>query len=264
MQLPNFLVIGAQKSGTTWLHQFLLSRPDVYVPACLKELSYFDNRRRYRNLGIEGYSEYFSHVSGEIAIGEVTPNYLWVSSKHAEWGGPEVFRHMVPNRVRAALGGDVKIVAILRNPIERALSAYIHHRKQQRIMIGEPLSKHWTLYGIVHTGFYSAHLARWREAFLRENFFITTYESFFSDSNQRCDLLRFLGADPNAGNYLISKRVYAGTGFTRNKRGAFDRNGRQIATASEIHALRKAYRPDIDQLKDNWSLDLSSWQPEFQ
>ena len=41
-RLPNFLVSGAQKSGTTWIHTFLAKRPDVFVPASRKELMFFD------------------------------------------------------------------------------------------------------------------------------------------------------------------------------------------------------------------------------
>ncbi|MFW6086905.1 MAG: hypothetical protein ACODAG_06855 [Myxococcota bacterium] len=81
--LPNFLVIGAQKAGTTWLDQFLRTRPDIYVPPTRKEIWYFDVKARYEALGLKGYAEYFESVSREKSIGEVTPGYLPLSTRIA-------------------------------------------------------------------------------------------------------------------------------------------------------------------------------------
>ena len=76
MTLPSFLVIGAQRAGTSLLHQILLAHPDVYVPAQRKEVHYFD---RYFERGVEWYQSYFpaADAAGRYrAIGEITPDYL--------------------------------------------------------------------------------------------------------------------------------------------------------------------------------------------
>src|SRR5688572_26171231 len=77
MRDPNFLVIGAQKSGTTWLAEMLRQHPDVYTSP-KKELHYFDLKANYA-LGIDWYRQQFAGETGQRAIGECTPNYLWVS-----------------------------------------------------------------------------------------------------------------------------------------------------------------------------------------
>lgn len=259
--LPNFLVIGAQKAGTTWLYKFLRSHPDIYVPPTLKEVMYFDVEQRYEALGPKGYAEYFESVSQEKSIGEVTPGYLWVSPEYPEWGAPSSFRTGVPERVAKTLGPDVKLIALLRDPIDRALSAYVHHRRRERIPADSPLSENWTRHGIVHIGFYGAHLRRWRESFPKRNFFVTTYERFFAEPEVRNDLLTFLAAEPGAGEDMTNHKFNSGSGFDRDcKAGAFDSEGQRIATVGDLQKLTETYLPDAEDLKKEWSLDLSWWQ----
>ena len=76
MNRPNFLVIGAQRAGTTLLHRLLATHPEVYVPFQRKELHYFD---RYFERGDAWYAGYFPAEPATrryLAVGEVTPDYL--------------------------------------------------------------------------------------------------------------------------------------------------------------------------------------------
>ena len=76
MSLPDFLVIGAQRAGTSLLHQILLGHPEVYVPRERKEVHYFD---RYFERGVAWYEGYFPAADAARsyrAIGEITPDYL--------------------------------------------------------------------------------------------------------------------------------------------------------------------------------------------
>ena len=106
---PNFLVIGAQRSGTTWLDTALRAHPQVYLPERRKEIHYFDE---HYSRGAEWYREFFSAAAarpGLKAIGEVTPRYL--------------FDPLVPQRI----AGDfpsMRLIAILRNPADRAYSQF--------------------------------------------------------------------------------------------------------------------------------------------
>src|SRR5262245_15946864 len=109
MTLPNFLVIGAQRAGTTLLHRILDLHPAVYMPYRRKEVHYFD---WYYDRGPEWYSRFFptgAEARRYRAIGEATPDYL--------------FDARAPQRIRALLT-DCRFVLSLRNPVDRAFSWY--------------------------------------------------------------------------------------------------------------------------------------------
>src|SRR4051794_13012479 len=116
MSLPNFLVVGAQRSGTTIFHQILLTHSEIYVPSRRKEIHFFD---RYFDRGLNWYKSYFPPENAAArysAIGEVTPDYLAI---------PEV-----PARIHATLP-NCRLIFILRNPIERAYSWYQYCRRNR-------------------------------------------------------------------------------------------------------------------------------------
>jgi hypothetical protein len=110
-RLPNFLVVGAMKAGTTSLALSLAAHPDVYVPS-EKEAHFFERDERWRR-GVEWYSELFAGADGQRAIGEGTASYMFFTD--------------VPSRM-AAVVPDAKLIAILRDPVERAHSHYLHAR----------------------------------------------------------------------------------------------------------------------------------------
>lgn len=105
--LPDFLGIGAQKSGTTTLHQLLELHPNVFVPQ-RKELHYF-TMHSHRSMG--WYASCFQGASSSQRIGEVTPYYLY----HAP----------AAERIAARLP-QVRIIVMLRDPVSRAISHYFH------------------------------------------------------------------------------------------------------------------------------------------
>jgi len=105
MRKPNFLIIGAQRCGTTSLRNYLKQHPQIQMSA-RKELHYFD---REFPRGIEWYKRHF--VSRGLAVGEASPYYI--------------FHPDIPSRVRVELP-DAKIIVLLRNPVDRAYSHYNH------------------------------------------------------------------------------------------------------------------------------------------
>lgn len=111
--LPNFLVIGAMKAGTTSLYEYLRHHPQIFMSG-VKELDFFVEHMNWRR-GRAWYEAQFRSVkSGAIAIGEASPSY----SKHPLLPG-------VPARV-AALLPDVRLIYLVRHPIERMRSHYLH------------------------------------------------------------------------------------------------------------------------------------------
>ncbi|MFN5947419.1 MAG: sulfotransferase domain-containing protein [Pirellulaceae bacterium] len=105
--LPDFLGIGAQKSGTTTLHQLLEMHPRVFVPP-RKELHYF-TMHSHRSMG--WYASCFEGASPGQRVGEITPYYLY----HAP----------AAERIAAQLP-KVRIIVMLRDPVSRAISHYFH------------------------------------------------------------------------------------------------------------------------------------------
>ena len=114
MSLPNFMCIGAAKSGTTSLYDILRQHSDVFIPS-FKEPHFFDIPSVYNN-GVSWYKKtYFSSVKKEKCIGDFTPTYL--------------FEGDAPQRIFNDLGRDVKFIVILRNPVDRAYSHYLHSKR---------------------------------------------------------------------------------------------------------------------------------------
>lgn len=120
--LPTFLVIGAEKSGTTWLFDVLARHPDIYLPDT-KELSFFNHHETnlktsdyFANLGLPWYEAFYANFREEIAAGDVSPMYLCDD--------------MAPERIAATIP-SARLIVILRDPVERAISHYwMAHNKR--------------------------------------------------------------------------------------------------------------------------------------
>jgi hypothetical protein len=195
--LPNAIIIGAQKAGTTSLHRYLSGHPEVGV-ANAKEVHYFSVR--FNNV-MDWYRAHFP-IEGEASI--------VMESSHSY-----LFHPFAPKRVHAALP-EVKLIALLRNPIDRA---YSQHQMNFRKGI-EPLSfeeaiaaetarlqnnrassdEDWRTMSYVaylKRGLYAEQLHRWLALFPREQVLILRSEDFFQwpeEGVQRT--LRFLDLRP--------------------------------------------------------------------
>lgn len=108
-RLPTYIIAGAMRSGTTALNSYLRQHPSVSVSSS-KEVHYFDSQYEY---GLEWYREYFPNSDMAEAVGEATPNYM--------------FSPIALDRIRETLPA-VKLIVMLRNPIDRAYSHYWHDR----------------------------------------------------------------------------------------------------------------------------------------
>jgi sulfotransferase family protein len=171
--LPSFLVIGAQRGGTTLLHRILDSHPEVYVPYRRKEIHFFD---WYFDRGIQWYSKFFppSHEALRYrAIGEATPDYM--------------FDPRVPGRIHATRP-DCRFVLSLRNPIARAFSWYrfcLRSVNEQRPPDQFFLQEKQCL----QRGRYSEQLARYFALFPRDAFLILIYEELVADPRPQLEAL---------------------------------------------------------------------------
>lgn len=118
MRLPDFLVIGAQKSGTTSLFLMLSKHPQLFLPS-RKEVQFFSSSMLYPK-GLDWYAEkFFAACPSDRLAGEVSPQYMYSTE--------------IAQRVHKDLPG-AKIIAILREPIDRAWSHYqMTRRREQEI-----------------------------------------------------------------------------------------------------------------------------------
>lgn len=103
----DFLIIGAQKSGTTSLFHYLRVHPQIHIPF-VKEIGFFSTERKFRK-GVPWYLKHFADAHPQQIIGEISPQYM---------------AHPAAVGQIHALFPDTRLIAVLRNPIDRAYSAY--------------------------------------------------------------------------------------------------------------------------------------------
>jgi hypothetical protein len=209
--LPDFLILGAQKAGTTALYAYLRWHPQIMGPSW-KEVSFFD---RHWRRGERWYRGQFPNRlrtgatrrrDGDVLVGEASPSYL--------------FHPAAPQRV-AKLLPDVKLIALLRNPTDRAFSHYQHEvalgreplafedaldREEERTsgevdrMLVDPsyFSHAWWDHTYRARGLYAEQLERWLAVFPRERVLvIPTDDLAVNPAETYARTLEFLGAAPH-------------------------------------------------------------------
>lgn len=174
MALPNFLIIGAQKCGTTWLHYHLRQHPQIFMPVA-KEQSFFCWRSGPYAYPLAEYEAHFAacHLP---RCGESTAAYLWTNSGSIWDQKPAGYEADIPARVYRMLGAETRLIVTLRNPVQRAISAYFHHLAWGAILPHQSLLAVGHLLGIIAIGFYAAHLRNWLAVFPPENFLVLSLE----------------------------------------------------------------------------------------
>ena len=171
--MPSFLVLGTQKGGTTTLHKLLKQDNRIFLPEC-KEVHYFSI---YFNKGTKWYSSNFKDSTSSQLCGEITPYYL--------------FHPDSAIRIKKILP-KVKLIVLLRDPVERALSQYFHAKRngfeslqieaaldaeQERILTGGAYSHQKHSY--VSRGYYLDQLDRYEKKFPQDNLLILKSEDLF-------------------------------------------------------------------------------------
>jgi hypothetical protein len=159
---PFFIGIGAQRAGTSWLHSCLCEHPEIYMPR--KEMHFFDNK--YDN-GVEWYCNEFLNCGNQQKSGEITPDYM--------------SNYQALERI-AQLSKKIKLIVILREPIERAYSAsqlYKSHGQFKDICFNELLEKEPSL---LTKSLYSKQIQDIYSLFPKENVFICLFDDIEQDA----------------------------------------------------------------------------------
>lgn len=296
-RMPNFLIIGAAKSGTTSLYYYLKQHPQIYMSP-KKELRFFaleGTRPDFRGPNdeaanrdaittVEEYRKYFEGARGEKALGEASPFYL--SSPVAA------------SNIRRHIPG-VKLIAVLRHPAERAHSSFMHmvrdgyeplkdfaaalRDEERRVADGWSYIWHYK-----RRGFYAAQLARYFELFDASQFRIYLYEDFCADPRRLLqDIFRFLEVDDDFAPDISLRHNVSGVAKNRALQNFLVGRGRVKSFAELLvpervrlragAAVRRAnvarqrldprlraelvedYREDILRLQELTGRDLSHW-----
>ena len=148
--LPNILMIGPQKAGTSWAHAYLRARGDVGLPKGVKETFFYD--RRFSK-GLGWYEKHFSIGKNHDRITEVAPTYFEC---------PEA-----PNRIHQTLG-QIQIVCSFRDPANRTFSLYQHFRRYGMLKCSnfrEAVESSQVLSG----SYYAQRLKTWQATFGEKN-----------------------------------------------------------------------------------------------
>lgn len=276
-RLPDFLGIGAQKSGTTWLDRVLRSHQGIHLPPHKKEIHFFD---QHYPKGIGWYAGQLGvgeSTAVEVRVGEITPRYL--------------FEPSAPSRIQEHLP-DCRFLVLLRNPADRAYSHYRHEVRTRGLKAtflefsdGESEA--------FRRGLYSQQLVQFFDRFDRERFLVLIFEEAMANKSRAlAELARFLtvpvggfdrelaeervnvGTDPRLGPVYRGLRRLAGglrnlgldraLGLVREPASRFFFPARAegpppVSDEDRLILLRR-YRSSISDLEDLLSRDLSSWK----
>jgi hypothetical protein len=260
--MPDFIIIGAAKSGTTSLAQYLGQHPQVHMSR-LKEarfLAYPEGPPAYRGYGPNGgrimsvyhdtlpgsqaaYEALFDGASPDQLTGEASPAYIYLPA------AAENIRNLYP---------DAKLIAILRNPVQRAYSSYLHMLRedaeelsfaealaaeQGRISEGAGLPYHYA-----SMGFYARQLAGFSGWFDRKCIAIFYYEDFVRDTAATLvSICGFLDIDPGFSFDTLQKRNVSGVPVNRGLFNAFNRFKRSLLPASVKRVLPAGLRTRLNQ-----------------
>lgn len=172
-KLPEFIIGGAQKAGSTWLARMLSNHPELFVPA--KELHFFNSEENFAQ-GASWYAEKFSDAQPGQICGEKTPDYLFVEKADGS-------RLPAAERIQAMLP-DVKLLFVLRDPVTRAISALRHNLWFRRLPISARptevlFGQHKELaesFGILSKGLYALQLRHYYDLFPAEQIKVWIFE----------------------------------------------------------------------------------------
>jgi Sulfotransferase domain len=183
-RLPTFLLIGAMKAGTTSLHEYLAEHPNVFMSR-IKELNFFTEAHNWPR-GRSWYEEQFAEADGRIvAIGESSTAYTQYP-KHKD----------VPDRI-AALLPDARLIYLVRHPIERMRSHYLHDVAlgKERQPIEQALRRN-----PVYVDFsrYASQITQYLRCFSEDRLLVLDLRRLRDDRERTMSrVFRFIGVDPD-------------------------------------------------------------------
>lgn len=203
LHFPDFLCIGAQKAGTTWLYKNLRYHPDIYLTSP-KELHYFD---RHYHESPESYSKHFDKkrfdIRGKVA-GEITPEYGIIPMRRIR------FIHEIRP--------DLRLIFLMRNPIDRAWSQAVmnlveHTNRSFEEVADQEFYDHLRSDRTIKRGDYITIIDNWTAVFPEEQLYVGFLEDLAERPRQLLsDIFEHLGVtkDVDWSNFPYNKRIRTG------------------------------------------------------
>ena len=244
---PDFVIFGAQKSGTTWWFRLIEQHPGVVQPKSQRpELHFFDRlwAQWPTATQIEHYHRYFPRPEGKLA-GEKTPEYM-----NAAW---------VPPMVKLA-APEAKVIVLLRDPVERYLSG-MSHQDRGGLLDEEDVTGYVRVFGdrvrvatdAIERGLYATQIEWLLEHWDADDLLVLQYEACAADpAGQLTRTFEFLGLPPHE---LPEEELVK----PRNKA----KLDKVSVPPEHLELLAHYYRPEVERLRRYMpDLDLSLW-PHF-
>jgi hypothetical protein len=222
--LPNFVVVGAPKCGTTSLYHYLKQHPQIFLPA-RKELHYFSFHFMEQLLAgpgdrnilttscrtFEDYLAYFAPARGELALGDISPSYFYFT---------DVCKEMHERL------GNPRIIVMLRDPVQKAFSQYMHLIRDSRetldfnsALAAEPsriAQGYSAMWRYAESSLFTRRTRRFLQEFGRERVKVVLFDDLVhAPSETLADIFRFLGVD--ASVRVSHESTYNRSGVPRSR-----------------------------------------------
>ena len=187
----DFIGLGAQKAGTSWIYACLYEHPEICMP--FKEINFFSRERNWKK-GLDWYKDRFKTCPKHKLKGEFSTSYL-----DSEIAAKRIYKYFP----------DVKLIACLRNPIDRAFSNYKHDIKMGNISentsFDEAIKKHKEY---IKRGFYNQQLEQYLKLFPRDQILILIYEDIEKNPLKFIQkIYNFLNVDSSFVPFMLEKKV---------------------------------------------------------
>lgn len=264
-EVVNFLVLGVQKGGTTWICDMLRKHPDVFIPDW-KELRFFNRDANFEK-GYAWYLDLYRGYGDARAVGEGNPTYFFNACNLPgmdQWNHPDA-----PARIKAALP-DAKYILTFRDPVMRAISAYNHFLTRGQLTPYKPFRDVWDEFGIRAIGEYALQFERWLSLYPLERFHTLVFEDDIVPDNAKLDTLNglfdLLGVDRMNDVPGLHDRLNAAQDpalahfnsfgiFRNNKLGRKLRDGinRRLPKAIQDRLTVTVSDDDIDALREHYA-----------
>ncbi|MEM7271500.1 MAG: sulfotransferase [Actinomycetota bacterium] len=267
-RLPDWIMIGAMKSATSSMHRYLAEHPQV-ATSTPKELDFFVEPK-YSELGVDWYRQQFNDPSDAVVAGESSVNY---TKCHQFPGVAERMHRLVP---------DVKLIYILRDPLQRIESQWIHAvgagkwRGDFSSALADPDTS-----PMVQTSCYWTQLEQYLQYFDASQIKIMSYEDVSAEPLRSVnEFLEFVGLEPNFDHPLIGKRIHDSSLKMRpNRLGLLlweDRKRRRrlrkylpwlvakpiekpVWSTEDRNRIAAYLQPEVDKIRDFSGLRFEQW-----
>ncbi len=201
-RLPDFLIIGAQKSGTSWLHACLRQINTCYLPEDKDFEVDFCNGDE-----LPAFTQRFSDARPDQLKGDACAAWFWTQRGNDPITGKA--RNIVDD-IHQVFGPRLKLILLLRNPVQRAISGYLHHIRFGSLSPDTPIMETDPALGIITLSQYGFHLNNWLKQYPADHFLVLPGPAETDAETILRQVTDFLRVPANSSNGLTKQVVMPG------------------------------------------------------